>query len=164
MSSQNAVCIVLIDASRLNGRNIQLEDDENVENTIDLNETKLTKCCLLNPFGSRNEEEKSEAEFDKIVESMLNKKSGNYCGHYIVLCGFDDRKQLVFYRNPSSPFNFSYTSFVYFETARKSFGTDEDILFIYCWLILFFVHLIYIIFLLLLNKIDLFFFLSIISI
>ena len=51
-------------------------------------------------------------------------------GHFIVLVGFDKEKQLIFYRNPATHQTLSYTSYESLEKARKSFGTDEDILFI----------------------------------
>lgn len=52
-------------------------------------------------------------------------------GHFIVLVGYDDDKEIIFYRNPSRSENLSYTTFASIETARKSYGTDQDILFIY---------------------------------
>lgn len=73
-----------------------------------------------------------------------------YQGHYIVLCGYDIERQKVFYRNPSFDDRkfFFITKFSnklvdvtdvcqmslsILEEARKSYGTDEDVIFIYKW-------------------------------
>jgi hypothetical protein len=60
-----------------------------------------------------------------------NSSSNNYSGHFIILIGYDDNRHLIFYRNPASKRNFSYTTYFDFELARRSYGTDEDILFLY---------------------------------
>ncbi|XP_035230772.1 protein GUCD1-like [Stegodyphus dumicola] len=87
--------------------------------------------------------------------------SFSYQGHFIVLCGFDKRENKVLYRNPSvlnsvlllHGNTLLYTALLMvmtvqdmkfdcltevctmpydsFENARKSFGTDEDVLFVY---------------------------------
>lgn len=143
---RNAVCIILIDANRLNGTNVQLEDRENVGEklaaAIDL------AAARSNKEGNDVESVRScqkKSEFEKLVDRFLKRSNestgGNesddtddddsYRGHFIVLIGFDDERQLVYYRNPSATLSVSYASYASFETARKSFGTDEDILFIY---------------------------------
>ncbi|CAF0876833.1 unnamed protein product [Brachionus calyciflorus] len=138
--NKNHVCIVLVDANLLNGKNIQMNVEE-----LELNEiynfddisampTMLRPNCCFYPFDTKNEttSQTSKNDFDKIVESNIIKTSrSDFCGHYIILLGYDDTKQLIFYRNPASNHNFSYTSYLNFEIARKSFGTDQDILFIY---------------------------------
>lgn len=112
--------------------------------SLDNDTTPNHGCCLPNFFvshSSNSSQLSSKAsEFDKLVEEVLknNRSShggvenhGNYCGHYIVLIGYDDSRRLVFYRNPSSSNDFSFTSYSSFECARRSFGTDEDLIFIY---------------------------------
>lgn len=54
-----------------------------------------------------------------------------YQGHYIVLCGYDIERQKVFYRNPSFDDHVCQMSLSILEEARKSYGTDEDVIFIY---------------------------------
>ncbi|CAG9770046.1 unnamed protein product [Ceutorhynchus assimilis] len=54
-----------------------------------------------------------------------------YQGHYVVLCGYDIERQKVFYRNPSFGDHVCAMSVSNLEEARKSYGTDEDIIFIY---------------------------------
>ncbi|KAL1501760.1 hypothetical protein ABEB36_007028 [Hypothenemus hampei] len=53
-----------------------------------------------------------------------------YQGHYIVLCGYDLDKQKISYRNPSFGDHVCTMSLSTFEEARKSYGTDEDAIFI----------------------------------
>ncbi|KAK3750065.1 hypothetical protein RRG08_018362 [Elysia crispata] len=54
-----------------------------------------------------------------------------YCGHFVVLCGFDRTKDLVFYRDPDS--NCPEVCQIHtkaFDKARFSDGTDEDVIII----------------------------------
>ncbi|XP_041457081.1 protein GUCD1-like [Lytechinus variegatus] len=53
-----------------------------------------------------------------------------YIGHFIVACGYNIEKEQIFYRNPARPIDLCCCSFENFDVARKSHGTDEDILFI----------------------------------
>ena len=55
----------------------------------------------------------------------------DYLGHFIVVIGYDHAKNIMFYRNPARTKTLSYTDYTSFEAARKSYGTDQDILFIY---------------------------------
>lgn len=54
-----------------------------------------------------------------------------YQGHFVVLCGFNETRQLIYYKNPSCGDELCCCSFSVFEKSRKSYGTDEDILFLY---------------------------------
>ncbi|XP_067683728.1 protein GUCD1-like [Haliotis asinina] len=53
-----------------------------------------------------------------------------YQGHYIVLCGYNTDKGHIYYRNPDQggP-DICCSRFSQYDKARKSFGTDEDLLF-----------------------------------
>lgn len=55
----------------------------------------------------------------------------SYQGHYIVLCGYDSVTERVFYRNPSLNDHVCSMSFAALNEARQSYGTDEDIIFVY---------------------------------
>ncbi|CAL4125013.1 unnamed protein product, partial [Meganyctiphanes norvegica] len=55
-----------------------------------------------------------------------------YQGHYIVLVGFDRRKNTIYYRNPSFRDRVCNMSFSALEEARQSYGTDEDIILVHC--------------------------------
>ncbi|KAK2145989.1 hypothetical protein LSH36_641g00004 [Paralvinella palmiformis] len=57
-----------------------------------------------------------------------------YQGHFIIACGYSKKDKLIFYHNPAtgtSSRDGSSMPMKIFEVARKSYGTDEDILFIF---------------------------------
>lgn len=116
LKTQLACVVILIDAAKLNGVNINYNEGASNGNNIDLNETisqnqnVLKHCCIY----------------------LINKlKPSFYCGHFIVLIGYDDTNNRFFYRNPSTYRNLSYTTQENLELARKAYGTDEDIIFVY---------------------------------
>ncbi|KAJ8930559.1 hypothetical protein NQ314_016621 [Rhamnusium bicolor] len=54
-----------------------------------------------------------------------------YQGHYIIICGYDIHVRKVFYRNPSFGDHVCTMPLETLDHARKSYGTDEDIIFIF---------------------------------
>ncbi|NXX44005.1 GUCD1 protein, partial [Tricholaema leucomelas] len=58
-------------------------------------------------------------------------RSPDYQGHFIVLCGYNRASGSIYYNNPAYADRTCCTSISNFEEARTSYGTDEDILFIY---------------------------------
>uniref|UniRef100_A0A8C6YCN0 Guanylyl cyclase domain containing 1 n=1 Tax=Naja naja TaxID=35670 RepID=A0A8C6YCN0_NAJNA len=58
-------------------------------------------------------------------------RSPDYQGHFIVLCGYNRALECIYYNNPAYADRTCSTSIHNFEEARTSYGTDEDILFIY---------------------------------
>ncbi len=100
----NCLCIALVDANKLNGHNTN-----NLRNLSNL------------PMNSN---------FISNLVSSIKSKFG-YAGHFIVLIGYDNTNKIIFYRNPSTRKCLSYTSDENFDIARKAYGTDEDIVFIY---------------------------------
>ncbi|XP_029442454.1 protein GUCD1-like [Rhinatrema bivittatum] len=58
-------------------------------------------------------------------------RSPDYQGHFVVLCGYNKSTESIFYNNPAYADRTCSTSIRNFEDARRSYGTDEDILFIY---------------------------------
>lgn len=54
-----------------------------------------------------------------------------YQGHYILLIGYDRRKNHVYYRNPSFKNRVCSIAFGKLDEARQSYGTDEDVIFVY---------------------------------
>ncbi|XP_055535335.1 protein GUCD1 isoform X2 [Wyeomyia smithii] len=64
------------------------------------------------------------------LRSCFGLKSA-YMGHYIILCGYDQRIRKFIYRNPAFKNKVCFMSFEAIESARKASGTDEDIVLIY---------------------------------
>ncbi|XP_017900511.1 PREDICTED: protein GUCD1 isoform X2 [Capra hircus] len=58
-------------------------------------------------------------------------RSPDYQGHFIVLRGYSRAAGCVFYNNPAYADRVCSASVSNFEEARTSYGTDEDILFVY---------------------------------
>ncbi|XP_038618399.1 protein GUCD1 isoform X1 [Tachyglossus aculeatus] len=58
-------------------------------------------------------------------------RNPDYQGHFIVLCGYNKASGSIFYNNPAYADRMCSTSVTNFEEARTSYGTDEDILFVY---------------------------------
>ncbi|XP_049721375.1 protein GUCD1 isoform X1 [Loxodonta africana] len=58
-------------------------------------------------------------------------RTPDYQGHFIVLRGYNRAAGCIFYNNPAYADRMCSTSVSNFEEARTSYGTDEDILFVY---------------------------------
>ena len=112
MKSHDSMCIILlVNAVKLNG--VDLNFDYNTDN---FNNVLSTHQSLV----------------DRIFSSAVNfMKSSSYCGHFIVLVGYDEKNRVFFYLNPSTSKNLSFTFEDDLEISRKDYGTDEDILFVY---------------------------------
>uniref|UniRef100_UPI003AAE5AD3 protein GUCD1 isoform X2 n=1 Tax=Centroberyx gerrardi TaxID=166262 RepID=UPI003AAE5AD3 len=82
--------------------------------TCELCSSPVKYCCFL-PVGQKCFCRKPE-----------------YQGHFVVVCGFNRSTGCIFYNNPAySDPGVCCTSISNFEEARRSYGTDEDILFIF---------------------------------
>ncbi|CAH9098957.1 unnamed protein product [Cuscuta epithymum] len=66
---------------------------------------------------------------DLCVASICNDRPG-YIGHYVVICGYDEDTDTFEIRDPASSQKHERVSSRCLEEARKSFGTDEDLLLI----------------------------------
>ena len=51
-----------------------------------------------------------------------------FTGHYVVLCGYDPERSVVYYRDPSASATLCATSYENFESSRHEYGTDDDVL------------------------------------
>ena len=110
LRSSKCACVLLVDASLLNGANLALDESDRAEFVATLVK-KMSQNSVAKPAAAPG--------------------TAGYLGHFIVLIGYDEARRVFVYRNPSSDLNISFTSFENLERARLSFGTDEDILFIY---------------------------------
>ncbi|XP_062887758.1 protein GUCD1 [Mobula hypostoma] len=79
----------------------------------DLCSAPLKFCCLL-PIGQK-----------------CFCRKPDYQGHFIVVCGYNRNSGCIFYNNPAYSDRVCCTSTSNFNEARMSYGTDEDILFVY---------------------------------
>ena len=67
---------------------------------------------------------------DAKENSKTAKSNVGYQGHFIVLTGVDKEMNLIYFNNPSSSNPVCVTTMRDLERARKSYGTDEDIIFV----------------------------------
>ncbi|KAK3230981.1 hypothetical protein Dsin_002862 [Dipteronia sinensis] len=85
---------------------------------------KLYCNCVSRPIQI-----KSILDGDVIIPGFYGNDSG-YTGHYVVICGYDVDADEFEIRDPASSRIHERVSSKRLEEARKSFGTDEDILLI----------------------------------
>ncbi|XP_060699815.1 protein GUCD1 [Hemiscyllium ocellatum] len=79
----------------------------------DLCSAPVKFCCLL-PIGQK-----------------CFCRKPDYQGHFIVVCGYNRNSGCIFYNNPAYADRVCCTTVSNFNEARMSYGTDEDILFVY---------------------------------
>ncbi|XP_039177034.1 protein GUCD1 isoform X3 [Crotalus tigris] len=120
--AQAKACKVLVDKRTVTIRDIQEHLSQGhiaivLVNAVlllcDLCSSPVKYCCFL-PIGQK-----------------CFCRSPDYQGHFIVLCGYNRALGCIYYNNPAYADRTCSTSICNFEEARTSYGTDEDILFIY---------------------------------
>ncbi|KAL1825148.1 hypothetical protein ACET3Z_011926 [Daucus carota] len=72
----------------------------------------------------------SQSTLKNICFSGWNSGNLSYTGHYVVICGYDAAKDEFEIRDPASSRKHEKITSKCLEEARKSFGTDEDLLLI----------------------------------
>ncbi|KAI9559665.1 protein C22orf13 [Daphnia sinensis] len=85
---------------------------------IDVNQLECVSCKSL------------VKELGNFMRTLL-KPQLPFSGHYIVICGFDTKKKLIYYRDPAVRSELCCLTFSSFEKARQAHGTDEDIILIH---------------------------------
>lgn len=70
----------------------------------------------------------SQSWLEDICVSACYVGNPGYTGHYVVICGYDADAEEFEIRDPASSRKYERVSMECLEEARKSFGTDEDIL------------------------------------
>lgn len=68
-------------------------------------------------------------ESGKEYQNAADEKT-SYLGHFIVVIGYDNESKRILYRNSAKAYCLCTIDYHVFEEARKSYGTDQDILFI----------------------------------
>ncbi|XP_065872416.1 guanylyl cyclase 1 [Euphorbia lathyris] len=72
----------------------------------------------------------SQSWMEEVIFPGLSIGNSSYTGHYVVICGYDARSNEFEIRDPASSRKTERISSKCLEEARKSFGTDEDLLLI----------------------------------
>ncbi|KAM5556557.1 guanylyl cyclase 1 [Rosa sericea] len=72
----------------------------------------------------------SPSSQDNVFISDLCGSNSDYTGHYVIICGYDTATDEFEIRDPACSRKHEKVSSTCLEEARKSFGTDEDLLLI----------------------------------
>lgn len=72
----------------------------------------------------------SNSWLEDVCISGLYSGSSDYAGHYVVICGYDAEMNEFEIRDPASSRKHEKVTLKRLQEARKSFGTDEDLLLI----------------------------------
>ncbi|MCD9637673.1 Complement component 1 Q subcomponent-binding protein, mitochondrial [Datura stramonium] len=72
----------------------------------------------------------SHSWLEDVCASDFCNDTPDYTGHYIVICGYDADADEFEIRDPASSRKYGRVTSKCLEKARKSFGTDEDLLLI----------------------------------
>ncbi|XP_063050686.1 protein GUCD1 isoform X2 [Engraulis encrasicolus] len=85
----------------------------------------VTSCCFL-PAGHA-----PSISCPAPVCFCRKSQQPDYQGHFVVVTGYNRATGAIYYNNPAFSDRVCCTSVSNFEEARRSYGTDEDILLIY---------------------------------
>ncbi|XP_038721138.1 guanylyl cyclase 1 isoform X1 [Tripterygium wilfordii] len=72
----------------------------------------------------------SQSWLENVIVSGFNSTGSGYTGHYVVICGYDAAADEFEIRDPASSWKHERVSAKRLDEARRSFGTDEDLLLI----------------------------------
>ncbi|KAL8093537.1 hypothetical protein AgCh_035421 [Apium graveolens] len=83
-----------------------------------------------NESGEQNLEMTSIEYLEQLLKKLVQRYADLFCtgGHYVVICGYDAAKDEFEIRDPASSRKHERITSKCLEEARKSFGTDEDLL------------------------------------
>ncbi|XP_010452501.1 PREDICTED: protein GUCD1-like [Camelina sativa] len=91
-------------------------------------------CLLLSgnyiAIALVDQDKLSKSWLEEMIVAGLHTSNSCYTGHYIVICGYDAIRDEFEIRDPASSKIHERISSKCLENARKSFGTDEDLLLI----------------------------------
>ncbi|KAG7608257.1 Protein GUCD1 [Arabidopsis suecica] len=91
-------------------------------------------CLLLSgnyiAIALVDQDKLSKSWLEEVLVSGLHSSNSCYTGHYVVICGYDAVRDEFEIRDPASSKIHERISSKCLENARKSFGTDEDLLLI----------------------------------
>ncbi|OAY46175.1 guanylyl cyclase 1 isoform X1 [Manihot esculenta] len=115
---------MLFQKAREEGINIQCRSINEKEISLLILSGKYIAIALVDQYKL------SRSWMEDIILSGLNGSNSNYTGHYVVICGYDAGTDEFEIRDPASSRKSQRISSKCLEEARKSFGTDEDLLLI----------------------------------
>ncbi|CAI0443455.1 unnamed protein product [Linum tenue] len=92
-----------------------------VLNTVGVSDCSIEALADISSTTSRT-------WLEDAILSSLDDSNREYVGHYIVICGYDADSDEFEIRDPASSRKNEKISSKCLEEARKSFGTDEDLL------------------------------------
>uniref|UniRef100_A0A1J3J5G0 Protein GUCD1 n=1 Tax=Noccaea caerulescens TaxID=107243 RepID=A0A1J3J5G0_NOCCA len=91
-------------------------------------------CLLLSgsyiAIALVDQDKLSKSWLEEVIVAGLHNSNSSYTGHYIVICGYDAVRDEFEIRDPASSKIHERISAKCLENARKSYGTDEDLLLI----------------------------------
>lgn len=98
---------------------------------IDWKKMSCIHCCTGPRLSKKLKDSMMEVFNGSLDSETDNKTNRGYQGHYVCLTGVDREKRLIYFSNPSAKHPVCVSSVEEVETARKSYGTDEDLIFIF---------------------------------
>jgi len=99
---------------------------------IDWKKMSCLHCCAVLRLSEKLKDSMMEMlNGSPDSETDDSKSNRGYQGHYVCLTGVDRERRLIYFSNPSAKHPVCVTSVEEVETARKSYGTDEDLIFIF---------------------------------
>ncbi|EDV24101.1 uncharacterized protein TRIADDRAFT_57249 [Trichoplax adhaerens] len=89
----------------------------------------IVRCLDRSDIKAKMKKKMFSTISDKILSLRIF--SNKFLGHFVVVCGFNRREKIIYYKDPGSDCDICAALLVNFDAARHSYGTDDDILFIY---------------------------------
>lgn len=87
----------------------------------------LTDCNLLNCIWCSGVVSCTATCIGQCLSGM-----GGYRGHFIVVCGYNKKERVLYYRNPAcTKDELCCCTLKVFDRARMAHGTDQDLIFVY---------------------------------
>lgn len=98
--------------------------------SFELQEAMLTGACLVIALVDKR-------KLDPFTDACMGLPTlcgidAGYTGHYIVIVGFDSARQQFIVRDPAAMVSELRVGATALDQARRSFGTDEDLIIIPC--------------------------------
>lgn len=112
--------------------NVKLKSVEWLDLKKHLDEQQIP-CLVLIDANKLHCSTCNKSKFHQFIDKILSNIDTSYQGHYILVIGYEtkDNRDLIHYVDPGKTDGVCTTTQDNFDLARKSFGTDEDIILCY---------------------------------